>query len=147
MWMLFVKFGMFFIKPKTAPLAWGAVAILLLGGYGFWSWTTIQDQKRDMIEQTLNHENEGLRNVNEQLALDQESIMSRMEMLAGSLENLNSSYARSITRRDQAVDDLTVDVPSGEAPDTMEMRRRANEGMNALFDDLEVTSGKKAEDE
>ena len=140
-----IKIGLFFIKPKTAPLAWGGVALALLVGYGFWSWTTVQDLKRDKIEMVIEHENEALKNSNEQLTLDQESMMSRMEALAGSLENLNSSYSRNAQRRQTSFDNMTTVVPSGEAPDTNLMRQRANDGMNSLFTELETISGKTPE--
>lgn len=125
-----ISFGSLFIRRKTAPLAWAAVAITMLVAYGFWSWTTIQDQKADAIELRLAEAEEK----NQLLIEDQAATARRIGQLTVSVERLNSAFAANARHRDETVETLT-----GDGVDTAELRRRAN-SMNDLFDELEATS-------
>lgn len=136
---LLVKFGMMFIRPKTALLAWGTLAAVAVIGYGVWSWNRIDDLKRDNIETVLKIKNEQLEQANNQLKLDQESMLERMDLLAGAIEDLNGKFGQNARRRAQDLDGMTGPRPQpGETVDTTVLQDRANTGMNNLFDELET---------
>lgn len=139
---LFAKFGLLFVRPKTAPYLWGALIAVALVSYGFWSWTTVQRLRQEKVEMALQYENDALEYSNNQLILDQQSTERRMDQLVNSLENLNSSFGRNYQQRQDTIDDISTDIPSGQAPDTLVMQERANQGMNQLFTDLEMISGR-----
>lgn len=145
MWMLLVKFGSFFVKPKTAGWAWGILVLVLVLGYATWSWNTIQHQKEEAVKTALQHENAALEKNNEMLVEDQKSMMERMDLLAGSLEALQGSFSRNMSRRQGTVDRMVYVTPPGQSPDTAAMQQRANDGMNGLFSDLEQLSGNTGE--
>lgn len=141
MWMLLVKFGSFFVKPKTAGWAWGLLVLVLVCGYATWSWNTIQHQKAEAVKTALQHENAALTRNNEMLVEDQKSMLERMDLLAGSLEALQGSFARNMSRRQQTTDSITYRPEEGQSADSAVAQDRANTGMNALFDELEQISG------
>ena len=141
MWMIAIKFGSFFIKPKTAGWAWGLLVLVLVLGYATWSWNTIQHQKAEAVATQLENQNAALTENNRLLAEDQKSILERMDLLAGSLEQLQGSFSRNMSRRQQTIDSMTYTPEPGQSVDSAIIQDRANTGMNGLFDDLETISG------
>ncbi len=139
--MVLVKFGSFFIKPKTAGWAWGILVLVLILGYATWSWNTIQHQKAEAVATQLEAQNLALTKNNELLVADQKSILERMDLLAGSLEALQGSFSRNMSRRQSTVDTMTYHPEPGQSADTAVIQDRANTGMNGLFSELELISG------
>jgi hypothetical protein len=133
------KIGSFFTNPKTAAFAWGAVLVLAISAYGFWSWNKIGSLETKQT--ALVERNERLANANTALVNDQIATAKKMQEVSEAVATLNTKYGESVSRRRQAVDRITSPTtPPGEKPDSSAMEVRANSGMNSLFDELEAIS-------
>lgn len=137
---IFLKIGGFFLNPRTAAFAWGAVLVLALAGYGVWSWNTIQWQKRDKAD--LVEEVKGLKQDRDTLIKDQKDFLDRAGQVMNSMEDLNRKVGQNAVRRQHDYEGMTgpSTKPDGTPTDTSDLEDKANTGMNGLFEELNTLS-------
>lgn len=122
--------------------AWGAVALVLFGGFAWWSVTTIKSLKRENETITLRMDNKRLVAENKERAEEAKEVSEKMNAISASISRLSERYGRNAITRQTDFDGMTGPVtqrPDGTV-DTAPLQEKANSGMNKLFSDLTTLS-------
>lgn len=132
--------GLFTGKHKA--LVYGAIGLISVGLFAWWSISTINSLKEEKAQIALKNENANLKGTVEAQQQEMQDFKDKVDGISASITTLNKRYAANSNQRQSDVNSMTGRVErdnKGEI-NTQALETKANEGMNSLFDDLETLS-------